>query len=408
MKPCERCPSDPNCTNCLDQLGTGSTAKKVIPPRSVNLIHLNTRKSVQAELCAVSRLSIGIIMDEPLAQGRYEVELAADFRIIVSTAGGLCDATFHVLDIEKVLRKDTYSARLKLEEFQSWHLSSELEPGSVMPNDTTSEQQLLMKQELEKLTIIHQMQEMYMLMYEAGKLRHLNEFVLGEVEEVELRRLIQLVLTSGKPLREQLYAPSTKQIYDVHILPLGTEVCGIGMINLTGVIAKEHERKRQEWDSYKVLLQLFTNGKLELIQDFELYGLLLNSEKLYAQSITTVYDLKRIRDELCKILEPCGLSRTQILRYTVAVNEAASNCLSHCKGGQIDYYLAKETGICRIVICDHGQGIVLYELPKAALIQGYSTRDSLGRGFHAMLTFADKVLINSSSEGTKIVLEIQT
>ena len=407
MKRCEQCPSDPNCSICQEMLGSGGLSKKVIPLRVVTLTHLDTRQTVQAELCVVSRLTIGIATEEHLARGRYEVELDADFRMICSTTGGLVHTTFHVLDIEKVLRKDTYSARLKLDEFQSWHLSSELEVGSVMPDHTTNEQKLLIKQELEKLAIFHHMQDMYMLMYEEGNIRPLNQFELGKIEELELRRLIQQALLSGQSLREQLYTPSTKQIYDVHILPLGTELCGIGMITITDVIAKEHERNRQEWESYKAIFQLFTNGKLELIWDHELYELLLNSEKLYSQAISTPHDLKQVRDTLRAILEPNGLTRTQILRYTVAVNEAASNSLRHSKGGQIDYYLAKDTGLCRIVISDQGDGIMLYELPKAALIQGYSTSNSLGSGFQAMLTYADKLLINSSPQGTRIILEIQ-
>lgn len=407
MKPCKQCPSDPNCSICTDSLGSGSLAKKVIPPRVVTLIHLESKKSIQAELCAVSRLAIGIVTQEPFAHGRYEVELAEDFRIIGSTSGGLRDATFYVLDIERVLRKDIYSARLKLEEFQSWHLSSELELGSILPDSASEEQKLLLKQELDKLAIIHHMQEMYMLMYEAGKLRPLNQVELGEEEELELRGLIGQVLRSGQPMREQLFSPSTKRIYDVHLLPLGTELCGIGMIDITEVIAKEHERNRQEWESCKALLQLFTHGKLELIWDHELYDVLLNSEKLYSHTITSAQDLKQVRHTLSMILEQHGLTRAQILRFTVAVNEAASNSLCHSEGGQIDYYLAKETGVCRIVICDHGKGIMLYELPKAALIQGYSTRNSLGSGFQAMLTFADKVLVNSTSKGTRIILEIK-
>lgn len=382
-------------------------AKKVLPPREVTLIHLHTKQSYQAELYAVSRLAIGLTVRQEIPSGRYEIKLDNDFRIIGNTVSRLSDSLYQVVDIEKVLRKEGYSQRLTLEEFQAWQLSCELEPTVIISEPEEEEHRLLLKKELDKLAIIHHLQEIYMLMWECNQLRPLGDFVLMEPLEKELKRLVKQAMESDAPAREILLADKTKQIFDVHIIPFKKDVCGIGMINITDVIAKERERQRQEWDACNSLLKMFTNGKLALLQDHDLYSMLLKSEKFFSHAIQNPEDLKEVRKTLMKVLEPYNLSKTKILHYSVAVNEAATNTLRHSKGGYIDYYISEQEKVCRVVIYDEGEGIMLYELPKAALVQGYSTQNSLGAGFHAMLTFADRVLLNSSPQGTKVVMEIK-
>ncbi|MCK9909577.1 hypothetical protein MXD81_10580, partial [Microbacteriaceae bacterium K1510] len=95
-------------------------AQKVIPPRPITLVHLSSGKRLSAQLRAVSRLAIGVYTEERWPPGRYEVELAADFRIIGNSVSGVQNSRYFVIDIEKVLRRDDILERLLLEEFHSW------------------------------------------------------------------------------------------------------------------------------------------------------------------------------------------------------------------------------------------------------------------------------------------------
>ncbi|MGC5326591.1 ATP-binding protein [Brevibacillus sp. SYSU BS000544] len=406
MRLCDSCPTNPQCDRCMTLLGAGENAKKVVPPRSVNMLHLDTKAEVHAHLKAISRVTLLVEIESSVAPGRYEIQLDKDFRIIGSTIGGMRDAGYQVFDIEKVLRKEEYSQRLMLEEFQSWHMTHELEP-EVLPNDTSEQERQLIRHELDKLAILHQLQELYMFMWQEGYLRSLGNLMLGTEEKDQLMQLIHQAMQEKRPLRDQLIFSNERQIFDVHIIPLETNTCGIGMINITEVIAKEHERRKLEWETCKSLLQIFTNGKLELIQDQELYELFLKSEKVDSCLIRVAEDLKTVRNTLQNLLLTYGMEHRQILPLTVAVNEAATNTLLHGQGDRIDFYVSPQEMVCRVVIYDQGKGLQLYQLQRIALKQGYTTRNSLGAGFHAMLTFADKVLINSSLQGTKVVLEIR-
>lgn len=407
MRLCDSCPTNSHCDRCSTLLGAGENVKKVIPPRSVKMIHLESKEEMKAELKAISRVTILVGIEHTILPGRYEIQLDKEFRIIGSTIGGMRNANYQVFDVEKVLRKEEYSQRLRLEEFQAWQMTHELEPIAILPDSSDDLERQIIRQELDKLTIIHQIQELYMFMWQEGQLKSLSNIPIGEEEKSQLIQLIHQALQEKKSLREQLFFANTRQIFDVHIVPLEANTCGVGMINITEVISKEHERQRQEWETCKALLQSVTNGKLELLQDHELYELFLKSEKLDSCLIRTAEDLKSVRSKLQHVLHTYGLAQHQILPYMVAVNEAATNTLLHGQGDRIDFYVSPQEKVCRVVIYDRGKGIQLYELPRVALIQGYSTRNSLGAGFHAMLTFADKVLINSSLQGTKVVLEIK-
>lgn len=407
---CDQCPDAPTCTFCLDALGAGHMAQKVIPPRRIRLVNLNTGSKIQAELRAVSRIALGVFTTEKCPPGRYEVELDADFRIIGSTVRLLMDNPYQVVDIEKVLRKQEVLDRLLLEEFHLWHLSHELEPADVVakPNELSEEQKQLIKQELDKLFILRQIHDIRMFIWKKGNYHPLGEFYLDSSCKSDMNRLIERALASGKPIREQLVAQEMDRVFDVHVLPNQNRSCGIAMIDITEMIAAERRRQAQEWDLYKQVLSIVTKNKLVLLQDVELYELIRQSERHSTIYIEKAADLAQMRQVIRETLERFQISPSRLLHYIVAVNEAASNTIAHGEAGRVDIYLSRKEQICRIVVFDQGGGISLADLPQVTLMPGYSTQASLGVGFHVMLTYADRVLLNSSPQGTKIVLELDT
>lgn len=408
MQICEQCPSNPSCNECAAKLHAGEMAKKVIPPRPVVLTHLATGQKLEGELRAISRLSLGIFLYGQWESGRHEIELAADFRIIGVTGTNRPKSSYVVFDIEKVLRKEEVFERLLMEEFHIWHLSTELEPTSVLTEfpvcqGAWKEQ---VKQELEKLHIMKHLGDIHMFVAEGEELRSLGEFTLDESMEREIRRMVKKVQDSSKKVREQLFPETLDQVYDITVVPLQPNTCGVALINITDIITAERERRMEEWRLYKSVLSIVTGNKLELLQDDELYSLIRGSDHQTTVPIKESTDLSRVRLAIKQALSFTDLSVKRILHFAVAVNEAATNTLKHGIGGFVKIYICPKEEKCRVVVFDEGKGIELMDLPKAALMKGYSSTESLGVGFHVMLTYADKIYLNSSQQGTKIVLEL--
>ncbi|MBO8163812.1 MAG: ATP-binding protein [Brevibacillus sp.] len=384
-------------------------AQKVIPPRRIQLLNLSTGSKISAELRAVSRIALGVFTKQKCPPGRYEIELDTDFRIIGSTVMRYNDSQYQVVDIEKVLRKQEVLDRLLMEEFHLWHLTHELEPSEVTadPSDLKEEQKQMIKRELDKLFILQQIHDIRMFIWKKGIYQPLGEFFLDESCEPDVNRIAERALARKEPIREQLVAQGMDRVFDVHVVPLPKQSCGIAMIDITDMIATERKRQRQEWELYKQVLSIVTEQKLVLLQDVELYELIKASDRRSTIFIGEAADLARVRQAIREVLGACSIAPARLLHFIVAVNEAATNTITHGKAGRVDVYLSEKEHVCRVVVFDQGTGISLSELPQVTLLPGYSTRASLGAGFQVMLSYADRVMLNSSPMGTKIVLELK-
>jgi anti-sigma regulatory factor (Ser/Thr protein kinase) len=87
----------------------------------------------------------------------------------------------------------------------------------------------------------------------------------------------------------------------------------------------------------------------------------------------------------------------------LAFTEAATNMLKHAGGGR--YTVARDGHLVRIVLADAGGGIDFKHLPRAALIPGFSTHQTLGMGFTLMLALTDRLLLTTDANGTTVILE---
>ena len=406
---CEQCPDNPSCRNCLLELRSGGSAQKVLPPRKVKVTELATMETSQAQLIAVSRTAIGLLSPSKQLHGRMEVELAFDFRIIGSGLQGINGVPYYVVDIEKVLRKEEVLERLLLEEFHTWHLRGELDPTDVLTNwkDRDDERGRLIKQELQKLSILRQIESIFLYLFDDGNIRPLGSSRADPDVETQMQRLINeaAVRGAGESLREQIVSGDGKKVFEMYVSDLPDRTCGIALIDVTAAIAEERMRKRREWEIYRDILGVVTAGKLLLLSDEELFFLLREGRKSLAMDIKEPGDLALLRRAFKRALEPLGLVANRLLQFLVAVNEAASNTLKHGSGGTITLYIANDLGLCRVVIHDQGQGILLEDLPRATLQQGFSTRNSLGAGFHVMLQYCDRIYLSSTTQGTKLILE---
>lgn len=97
----------------------------------------------------------------------------------------------------------------------------------------------------------------------------------------------------------------------------------------------------------------------------------------------------------------CGVSGREDM--VLAFSEGVTNMLKHAGGGR--YQIHKDARRVQIVLSDHGRGIDFRDLPKATLLPGFSTKQSLGMGFSIMMELTDRMLLCSDGDGTTLVLE---
>lgn len=404
---CEQCPQNPDCRRCLDALRAGDSVRKVVPPRRVRVTILANKATCEADLIAVSRTALGLYSKDVPLHERIEVELSHDFRIIGSGMRLFSGDPYYVMDIEKVLRREEVLDRLLLEEFHTWLMKSELDLSDILTDwkNRDDERIRLIKKELQKLSILRQVDTVFLYLFDKGKVRPLGTNRAAIDVENEMERLLQQAAADGATIREQLISANGEKVYELFASPLPDQTCGIALIDVTAVVAEERRRKRREWELYRDLLGVVTKNKLLLLNDEELYVLLREGRTLLTMELKVPENLAQLRRAFRSALAPMQIPEKRLFQYLVAVNEAASNTIKHGNGGSVTLYAAEDWRMCRAVIHDRGQGIVLEDLPRATLLPGYSTQQSLGVGFHVMLQYCDRLFLGSSPAGTKLILE---
>ncbi len=155
--------------------------------------------------------------------------------------------------------------------------------------------------------------------------------------------------------------------------------------------------------AYVDVLDAVTGGKLVLVTEQELaeeLGEPLGDEKV----IDAAGQLANARAAICVEIErrfpDCKLASD----FMNPVGEALNNVLKHAGSG-IYQVLVKAPGTVQVAISDSGPGIDFCNLPKATLVQGYSTTATLGAGFTIMLQMSNRVLLTTRPGRTVIVLE---
>lgn len=168
----------------------------------------------------------------------------------------------------------------------------------------------------------------------------------------------------------------------------------------------QEELKKKDAAIRKAYVDVFsavTGGKLIIMTKDEL-------EKELGKPVTDSFSIKSY-EELAKIRR---LLRDKIKRYfthlenpediILAASEAVTNAVKHAGSGYFQIF--KKHSTAQMLISDHGPGINFSALPKATLLGGYSTKQTLGMGFTVMLEFSDRILLSTEPGNTLIVLEL--
>ena len=113
--------------------------------------------------------------------------------------------------------------------------------------------------------------------------------------------------------------------------------------------------------------------------------------------------LAELRREAVHAAAATGISEERQNGLMAATSEAGMNTIVHAGGGQGRVYASLEKVQVRVE--DHGAGIALGRLPRAALEKGYTTAGTLGQGMKMMLQSVDRVYLLTGGAGTTVVIE---
>jgi anti-sigma regulatory factor (Ser/Thr protein kinase) len=175
-------------------------------------------------------------------------------------------------------------------------------------------------------------------------------------------------------------------------------------------IALTHARRQRELAQaeaqkkqfYRDILCAVTNGKLTLCERDEIEQHW--SWPCVGRPVRREEDIRGVREAVTDTGLGAGLPQDRVEDLCLCASEAATNALKHAGGGEA-YVVATPT-VVRVRVEDRGGGIDPFHLPRATLMKGYSTRASMGLGFTLMHELADRLYLNTSADGTTVILEM--
>ena len=166
---------------------------------------------------------------------------------------------------------------------------------------------------------------------------------------------------------------------------------------------REKEREASKRDFYRRTILAATESKLVITDRGEIERIV--GPSMVTWNIKHGEDLSNSRQALKAIAESLGMDEFRISDFVLIFGEATTNAYKHANGGIASVHRTVD-GLM-FVITDHGPGIQALLLPEVALRKGYTTAASLGMGYKAMISIADKVYLATDPEGTTVAAEMK-
>ncbi len=165
----------------------------------------------------------------------------------------------------------------------------------------------------------------------------------------------------------------------------------------------ESEQQRRVFN--RDVLLAVTGGKLRLVEHDEMPPRdLVSQTPALTKILREPADASALRHVLLRIGREAGMDPERISDLCTATTEAATNAIKHGNGGLATVW-SKGPSVT-VQIEDRGSGIAPAHLARATLEQGFSTRVSLGMGFHLMLQSTDTLALCTDTHGTTIFLQV--
>jgi PAS domain S-box-containing protein len=177
-------------------------------------------------------------------------------------------------------------------------------------------------------------------------------------------------------------------------------------LDVTESVLMEGERqdnaRRQQKFLHDVLASV-TDGKLQLVEQHSHlpFSLVPVGEPV---SLTQTDGLSELRRRVREATGLAGHSEMRTYDLAMGACEAGMNAIVHAGGGTAQVAVG-ETGVIQVRVEDQGQGILMENLPRAALSPGYSTTSTLGYGLKVILQTVDRVFLLTRPTGTTLLLE---
>ncbi|RJQ52472.1 MAG: PAS domain S-box protein [Actinobacteria bacterium] len=163
------------------------------------------------------------------------------------------------------------------------------------------------------------------------------------------------------------------------------------------------EKDRAIRRAYVDVLGAVTGNRLILMTDDEIQAA-LGEPVSRRYTISSYSELSKARARVKRVLEEHFPNVKTADEFIVAFCEGLTNAVKHAGGGDYQVFARDETA--QVLISDKGGGIDFGNLPKATLLPGFSTQQTLGVGFTIMLEISDRLLLSTHPGGTILVLEI--
>ncbi len=169
--------------------------------------------------------------------------------------------------------------------------------------------------------------------------------------------------------------------------------------------AKLMDSEQQRRVFNRDVLLAVTGGKLRLVEPGEMPPAdLAHTSPVLTVPLLVPADASALRRALVQIGRDCGMDPDRVDDLCTATTEAATNAVKHGNGGQATVWSGGDA--VTVQIADNGTGIAPAHLARATLEQGFSTRVSLGMGFHLMLQSTDTLALCTDVHGTIIFLQV--
>ena len=175
--------------------------------------------------------------------------------------------------------------------------------------------------------------------------------------------------------------------------------------NLRDANARLTESEEHRRVIYRDVLLAVTGGKLRLVEAAEMPPPdLVTQPPLLTLPLREPADASALRHTLLRIAGEAGMEPGRVSDLSTAATEAATNAIKHGNGGSASVWRSGEAVM--VQVGDNGTGIAPAHLARATLEQGFSTRVSLGMGFHLMLQSSDTLALSTDPSGTVIFLQV--
>ncbi|MBM7866374.1 hypothetical protein GTO89_07285 [Heliobacterium gestii] len=428
----------------LDLIDGGNLRRKLEKPLAIEMLDIRTEERFFGDVVIISPTGLGIRSDAPWKQG-YRVRLSANLDVIVRGIFGRELDGVRGYDIVEVLRDGIVGQRLSNEEYALLVGEPEQFIDMVcqyMPESVQGAVRGRLLERLEKLQLIDELAVGQIWAYGESGLRSLGRGQLSLPYDFLVCGM-QAALADGAAKRD--FLAQEGRYYDLHFLPLSPRRGGVVALDITEVVRKERFGRDYERKVYRDVILAATQGRLVLLEEPEMRLLKDEGVLLAEGEVCNPADVRKARSEIKKVLcetvaKMAEQGKTEVGHVTdspsdtvaaagrapvwsdrkvnlflLCCMEALTNAVKHAGQGGFELRWAQEEkaepvgmvtaaasdagtvpcqekgsparwhGALRFWVADQGPGIPLEEIPKATLMDRYSTKGSLGSGFYIML-----------------------